>query len=160
MQERLRAIIRQEVKEARDRMAQRASGVMASDPRGTAQAVRHSIYRDVLGGQINIFNGKGGGGGSSYTKPRKLDSSPNQRGGNRRPRSAKTERMESYGGTQRGMVLRWLNDGVNDRKIQTSRNGNRGSISARNWFGSAGDAEMNAAAERIMRAIDEEIALF
>ncbi len=155
MEKKLRKIVRDEIAAARAGMVNRARNALGNDPRGAAQSVRSSVYKSLLGGQVNILGGRGGGSSSSYSPARTLREG--QRGGNRRPRSAKTERMDSYGGTQRGMVLRWLNDGVNDRKIQTSRNGNRGSITARNWFGPAGDAEMNAAAERIARVIEEEL---
>lgn len=153
MEKRLRRIIREEIASARAAMVGRASNALGSDPRGAAQSVRSSVYKSLLGGQINIFDGKRGGGGSSYSPPRTLR--VGQRGGNRRPRSARTEQVDGYGPGQRGFILRFVNSGVPSQR--STRYGNRGSIGARNWFRAAGDAELNAAAERIARVIEEEI---
>lgn len=152
MEKKLRKIVREEIASARAAMVGRASNALGSDPRGAAQSVRSSVYKSLLGGQINIFDGKRGGGGSSYAPARTLR--VGQRGGNRRPRSARTEQVDGYGPGQRGFILRFVNSGVSSR---STRYGNRGSIGARNWFRAAGDAELNAAAERIARVIEEEI---
>lgn len=153
MEKKLRKIVRDEIAAARAGMVNRARNALGNDPRGAAQSVRSSVYKSLLGGQLNIFEGRGGGGSSSsYSPARTLREG--QRGGNRRPRSARTEQVDGYGPGQRGFILRFVNSGTSERQ---TRYGNRGSIAARNWFRTAGDAELNAAAERIARVIEEEL---
>lgn len=152
MEMKLRKIVRDEIAAARAGMVNRARNALGNDPRGAAQSVRSSVYKSLLGGQVNILEGRGGGSSSSYSPPRTLREG--QRGGNRRPRSARTEQVDGYGPGQRGFILRFVNSGTSERK---TRYGNRGSIAARNWFRTAGDAELNAAAERIARVIEEEL---
>ena len=85
---------------------------MASDPREAYKAVRRSVYKSVLGGQVNILNPKGGASssGSSFVKARKLDNHPHQRGGNRRKRTARTDQVDGYvartGGLSSGLSIR------------------------------------------------------
>lgn len=152
MEKKLRKIVRDEIAAARAGMVNRARNALGNDPRGAAQSVRSSVYKSLLGGQVNILEGRGGGSSSSYSPPRTLREG--QRGGNRRPRSARTEQVDGYGPQQRGFILRFVNSGTSERQ---TRYGNRGSIAARNWFRTAGDAELNAAAERIARVIEEEL---
>jgi hypothetical protein len=154
MEKKLRQIVRDEIAAARAGMVNRARNALGSDPRGAAQSVRSSVYKSLLGGQVNILEGRGGGGSSSYSPARTLREG--QRGGNRRPRSARTEQVDGYGPGQRGFILRFVNSGTSERQ---TRYGNRGSIAARNWFRTAGDAELNAAAERIARVIEEELSM-
>ena len=74
------------------------------DPRESLRAIRNSVYEKVLGGQINIKKSKSEhGGGNSYTPPRKL--TPGQRGGNRRPRSERTEQINRRSPLVRGWIL-------------------------------------------------------
>lgn len=154
MEKKLRQIVRDEIAAARAGMVNRARNALGNDPRGAAQSVRSSVYKSLLGGQVNILEGRGGGSSSSYSPPRTLREG--QRGGNRRPRSARTEQVDGYGPGQRGFILRFVNSGTSERQ---TRYGNRGSIAARNWFRTAGDAELNAAAERIARVIEEELTM-
>ena len=80
--------------------------------------------------------------------------------------------MMSYQGSERGFILRWLNDGMtktNPRVIQFTENerrkvdkwnkhpntGNRGAIGARNWFGSASQREIENAAANLDKMIDD-----
>lgn len=154
MEKKLRKIVRDEIAAARAGMVGRARNALGNDPRGAAQSVRSSVYKSLLGGQVNILEGRGGGSSSSYSPARTLREG--QRGGNRRPRSARTEQVDGYGPGQRGFILRFVNSGTSERQ---TRYGNRGSIAARNWFRTAGDAELNAAAERIARVIEEELSI-
>ena len=154
MEKKLRKIVRDEIAAARAGMVNRARNALGNDPRGAAQSVRSSVYKSLLGGQVNILEGRGGGSSSSYSPARTLREG--QRGGNRRPRSARTEQVDGYGPGQRGFILRFVNSGTSERQ---TRYGNRGSIAARNWFRTAGDAELNAAAERIARVIEEELSI-
>jgi hypothetical protein len=80
----------------------------------------------------------------------------------------------SYEGISRGFVLRFLNDGTGVRAIHSmggnalrsgsvsilatkSLGGNRGSISARNWFGGASHKELEAVAGEMQSLIDKII---
>ena len=151
----MRKLISQEVSKARAAVAQAASGALKNDPREAWKAVRRSVYKSILGGQVNILNQKGAASGSNGYRPaRKLDSNPHQRGGNRRKRSAETDRIDGYVGKDRGFILRFVHSGTAERQ---TRYGRRGSITARNWFPNIGQRELEAAAERLAVAIDREL---
>ena len=153
----IRKLITQEIAKARAAISQSAKGAMASDPRQAYKAVRRSVYKSILGGQVNIFNPRGGASssGSSFAKARKLDNHPHQRGGNRRKRSARTDQVDGYVGKDRGFILRFVNSGIS--KPRQTRYGNRGSIAARNWLPTSGQRELEAAAERLSALIDKEL---
>ena len=153
----IRKLITQEIAKARAAISQSAKGAMASDPRQAYKAVRRSVYKSILGGQVNIFNPRGGASssGSSFAKARKLDNHPHQRGGNRRKRSARTDQVDGYVGKDRGFILRFVNSGIS--KPRQTRYGNRGVIPARNWLPTSGQRELEAAAERLSAIIDKEL---
>ena len=165
----LQKLIRKVIKEARDETVKRirfANG----DPRGTAHSVRRTVYKKILGANINIYDGrKSGGGSNNYEPPRH----PSRRGGNRMKRSGRTEAMMHYPPHQRGMILRWVNDGTNDRYVG-GRNGRtdadrerfiqnhegrgfRGSISSRNFFRGAAEPTLVKAVDSLSRLIDSEL---
>ena len=153
----IRKLITHEIAKARAAISQSAKGAMASDPRQAYKAVRRSVYKSILGGQVNIFNPRGGASssGSSFAKARKLDNHPHQRGGNRRKRSARTDQVDGYVGKDRGFILRFVNSGIS--KPRQTRYGNRGVIPARNWLPTSGQRELEAAAERLSALIDKEL---
>ena len=153
----IRKLITQEIAKARAAISQSAKGAMASDPRQAYKAVRRSVYKSILGGQVNIFNPRGGASssGSSFAKARKLDNLPHQRGGNRRKRSARTDQVDGYVGKDRGFILRFVNSGIS--KPRQTRYGNRGVIPARNWLATSGQKDLEAAAERLSALIDKEL---
>ena len=153
----IRKLITQEIAKARAAISQSAKGAMASDPRQAYKAVRRSVYKSILGGQVNIFNPRGGASssGSSFVKARKLDNHPHQRGGNRRKRSARTDQVDGYVGKDRGFILRFVNSGIS--KPRQTRYGNRGVIAARNWLATSGQKDLEAAAERLSALIDKEL---
>ena len=153
----IRKLITQEIAKARAAISQSAKGEMASDPRQAYKAVRRSVYKSILGGQVNIFNPRGGASssGSSFVKARKLDNHPHQRGGNRRKRSARTDQVDGYVGKDRGFILRFVNSGIS--KPRQTRYGNRGVIAARNWLATSGQRELETAAERLSALIDKEL---
>ena len=153
----IRKLITQEIVKARAAISQSAKGAMASDSRQAYKAVRRSVYKSILGGQVNIFNPRGGASssGSSFVKARKLDNHPHQRGGNRRKRSARTDQVDGYVGKDRGFILRFVNSGIS--KPRQTRYGNRGVIHARNWLATSGQKELEAAAERLSALIDKEL---
>lgn len=183
MEKRIKKIIRKALEAARKRMGEEFIKVMDTDPRKAYKAVRKTVYRRILGGNINILNSKRRGSASNYEPTRTLKSG--QRGGNRRPRSERTMRMEGYEGEDRGFILRFLNAGAKAgggrRQLRsftkdphrarvnrgsrggdlsrygnlgTVNTGNRGSIKAMNIFGRASDLALNQIA---MRAIEEEV---
>jgi hypothetical protein len=176
----MRKVIQQHIREAlfearRDVMA---SSPMESDPRGAIKSIRTSVYEKVLGGNINILNGTKAHGSNNYEPPRKGSSG---RGGNRRPRSQRTQEIMSYAPLDRGFILRFVNSGTKTRVIgfrntikgnrsryesltsriyrgDKSRTGNRGSIAARNWFMSSAESAMANAAANIAEMIEIEAA--
>jgi len=178
----MRKVIQQHIREA---LFEARRDVMNSmefdngDPRGARRAIRTSVYEKVLGGQINILNGSKAHGSNSYEPPRKL--TPGQRGGNRRPRSQRTQEVMGYAPLDRGFILRFVNSGTKTRVIgfrntgkanrtryenrvyrinrgDKSRTGNRGSIAARNWFMSSAESAMANAAANIAEMIAIEAA--
>ena len=160
MEQRITKIIREAIKAARSMVTADAKGATGSDPRHAYKAVRSMVYKRILGGNISILQKrKAGSGKSGYEPPRTLR--PGQRGGNRVPRSARTQQVMDYEGSDRGFILRFLNSGTGQRTAGTRNgrlHGNRGSIAARNWFPSSGQRAMNAAAQYIIDEIDRLIA--
>lgn len=117
--------------------------------------VRKAVYKNVLGGNLNIISGGKSAGKRAPLPPesqRKKD-----RGGNRIPRSRRTEDLLTYAGPDRSFILRFLNDGTTTR---TSRYGNRGAIAARNWFGPAATQALKQSAqmfdELITKLVEQE----
>ena len=175
-EKRLRGVIRKVLGEARANLSKDAtSGLdMKSDPRKAYKAVRYAVYKRLLGGQVNILQSRKAGAMSLYEPPRKGTSDPKGRGGNRVARTKRTEDIMSYKGKDRGFILRFLNQGTGDRAIHQMGNralrtggvsilatkslgGNRGSISARNWFGGASQKELENVAGRLQEIIDKVI---
>ena len=150
-QKALQKLIRQVIKEARDQVVN-STHFDNGDPRGAAHSIRRTVYKKILGANINIYNSRKAGRPTSYEPPRKLREG--QRGGNRLPRSRDTQRMMHYGPSDRGMVLRWVNSGTSGR---TTKYGNRGAIAARNWFEPRGQAALQKAADNLANLIDTEL---
>ena len=93
---RIRKIVREELKDATKRLREDARYELPNDPRKAYRAVRASIYRKILGGNVSILNPRRAGQRYQLIKPRKLDQNPFQRGGNRVPRSPRTESVDIY----------------------------------------------------------------
>ena len=151
---RIRKIIREELKDAAKRLREDFKLDLTDDPRKTYRGVKYGVYQQILGGNLSILNPRRAGVRTEYRRPRKLDEYPWQRGGNRRKRSADTERVDSYFGKDRAFILRFLSSGTKERK---TRYGKRGSIAARNWFQNYGPAEMRLVAENLAEIIDDEL---
>ena len=171
--------IREELWKARKEMINSAN-FANGDPRQSLRAIRNSVYDKILGGQINIKKAKSEhAGGNSYTPPRKL--TPGQRGGNRRPRSERTEQINRGSPLDRQWILNILNKGTKTRVIgfrntvkgnrdryntrvtrisrgERAYTGNRGSIAARNWFRPAGERALQMAMQQISKMIEIEAA--
>lgn len=142
----IRAMVRKVLKEAREEIIQSVH-FANGDPRRSLLAIRRITYKRILGGNINIYNRRKASGGDAHGNTSSLPS------GNRQ-RSANTQRILDYGPLDRGFILRFVNQGTVTR---TTAYGNRGSIAARNFFGSAGTAKVSEAADRLARLIDEEL---
>ena len=175
-EKRLRDVIRKILGEARANLrADAASGLdMESDPRKAYKAVRFAVYKKIFGGQVNILSPRKAGAMNLYEPPRKGTKDPYGRGGNRMKRSARTTDMMSYQGSDRWMVLQWLNNGTRDRYSGSGRNGKtlsqynafvertggrgkRGHITARNWFGPRSYQELQTVAGEMEALIDKII---
>ena len=152
---RIRKIIREELKDTAKRLREDARYEMKEDPRKAYRAVKSTVYRKILGGNVSILNPKKAGARYQLIKERKLDRNPHQRGGNRRPRSARTEQIDSYFGKDRAWILRIISGGTVTRQ---TRFGNRGSIAARNWFPNMAPHEIELAAGNLAEVIEEELA--
>ena len=146
----LQAIIRRAIGEARKNVIKDARDVLENDPRHAYKAVRNSVYKQILGGQINILSSRHRGAATKWVKP-KMDRPANARGGNRRRRSSETMRIDSYEGIDRGFILRFQNQGTVERE---TRYGSRGSLRARHWFGISSAFQMDAAASRVAEEIE------
>lgn len=176
IQEMFRKIIREELLEARAQLMSQVP--LQSDPRNAKKSIRTSVYKKILGGQINILHNKKAHYITSYTPPRTLI--PGQRGGNRRKRSARTRQIQQYGSLDRGFILRFINSGTRTR-VAAFRNTvganqdvynrtvariaagdkahtyNRGNIASRNWFSGAAERELGIIAQRISDVIRDEL---
>lgn len=179
-EKRLRSAIRKVLGEVRANMQGSAESSlgMKSDPRKAYKAVRYAVYKRILGGQVNILDPRRVQK-APYNPPRKLQ--PKQRGGNRMPRSERTQDLLDYYGASRAFVLRFLNAGTEPRynaapddKGAARRNGRteaerfkfiaahegrryRGAIAPRNWFGPRSHRELQNAAYRIQEIVDRII---
>ena len=171
MEEMLQRIVKVVINEARKELADDAKrGLqMKDDPRQASKAVRSLIYRKILGGNLNILRKKKAGAPHEIPSP----SPKTGRGGNRRKRGEKSTALQSYWGADRGFVLRFLNDGTRKRSIRNfainekrkvdkwnknPNTGNRGSITARNWFGSASYQALMKAAENLTTMVEHLLA--
>ena len=151
---RIRKIIREELKDTAKRLREDARYEMNEDPRKAYRGVKSTVYKKILGGNVSILNPKKAGQRYQLIKDRKLDRNPYQRGGNRRPRSARTEQVDSYFGRDRAFILRFVSSGTSER---STKYGNRGSITARNWFQNMAPHEIELAAGNLAEVIDEEL---
>lgn len=181
----MRKVIQQHIREAlfEARRQVMSSSPLQNDPRGAIRSVRTSVYKEVLGGNINILTGErqkaGAHGTNSYTPQRTL--TPGQRGGNRRKRSERTKQIQGYAPLDRGFILRWVNSGTKTRVIgfrntqkgnrtryenrvyrinrgDKANTGNRGAIAPRNWFERAAESALGTALASITEMIEIEAA--
>jgi hypothetical protein len=173
LRKKLQDAIRQDVWKARQTVVRNMDRVFKNgDPAQARRSIRHIIYEEILGANLNIYNMRRG---TANWRVRQVDrkgtSDPKGRGGNRRKRNFVTIRMHGYEGKARGMILRWLNNGVNDRAIKFKErmsrkadkwnthpnSGNRGSIAARNFFEPLASAALNVVSQHLAQIIEEEI---
>ena len=177
MEKKVQGLIRKVLSAVKKNLGQAAKEKMKSDPRQAYKAIRTAVYKRILGGNVNILNKRRASiSGGGYTPTRTLKSG--QRGGNRRARSERSYKLESYEGSDRGFVLRFLNAGTEERAInflpdsrreqvhrgsqggnikkygKTINTGRRGRITPRNWFGNKSQKEMETAAQNLSNFID------
>lgn len=113
---------------------------LTNDPRQTYKAVKSVNYRRLLGGNVSILDPKKVDQSSTWKPARKLRKG--QWGGNRREQSARTKQLNSYKGTSRAFIMRFLEFGTPDREGVKPY---RASISARNYFSQTAPTEMRKA---------------
>lgn len=159
MEKKVQGLIRKVLLEARKTISNAARSDIKNDPRQAYKAVKSAVYRRILGGNVSILNRrKAGRRGAVPPVVHKLEtavnSKGNHRGGNRMPRSRRTEDMLAYQGADRGFILRFLNAGTEGRE---SRIGNRGAIAPRNFFANNSRQAMEKAAEQLDGLIEELI---
>ena len=173
MEQYMRTAVSYVLEQARKDVTNDISGKLKSDPRQAARAVRSSLYKRILGGQVNILRKKRAGSPGSVP--------PTTRG-----RLAETERYMGYQGSDRGFILRFLNAGTEERvtkhmnehpirrgnisdrpemywkakgkPFKTSTIGSRGAIAGRNFFGPASTSAMNEAAVLLTKEFERIIA--
>jgi hypothetical protein len=159
MEKKVQGLIRKVLMEVRKHVGDAAKASMKSDPRQAYKAVKTAVYRQILGGSVSILDKrKAGTKFSAYEPPRKLREG--QRGGNRVPRSERTNDVMKYAGSDRAFVLRFINQGTQSRTAGTRGGrlgGNRGRIAPRNFFGNRSHLEMEKAAENLTKLIDNLI---
>ena len=129
---------------------------MKSDPRKAYQAVKMMVYKKIIGGNLNIFAPRKAGESKYADFHTKSRMTPGQRGGNRRKRSENTIRMDTYMGKDRGFILRWMQRGTADRRIQTSKQGatgNRGRLKANLDFPGITERHLQTALDELTAAL-------
>ena len=147
------------------------------DPRQSRRAVRTAVYKKILGGNINILDGRNARHGNNYEPPRKVyPGMKGHRGGNRLPRGQRTQDILTYAPQSRGFILRFVNSGTNPRYAagrngRWDRNGNnktffalqeqgdfyRGAIAPRNFFKGAAERALVKACDTLANLIDTEL---
>ena len=156
-QKALQQLIHQVILEAR---AQVVSSIpfQDGDPHQSRRAVRSTVYKKILGGNINILNSRKAHGTQAYQYQRTLREG--QRGGNRVKPTIRIIQMQTYAPQDRGFILRFNNDGTNTRQAGTRGghlSGNRGSITAKHFFRGYGERALERAAEHLGTLIDTEL---
>jgi len=176
-QKALQKLVREVVLEAR-RAVVNSINFDNGDPRNTRQSVRTTVYRKILGGNINILNSKKTHGKNSYRTQK--TSRGKKRGGNRMARSTRTQQILDYSPFDREFIMRFVDSGTKQRFVGfrnamssnhnrylqakdrwdagENRTGNRGAIAARGFFARYGERAMEMAAERLAVLIETELA--
>ena len=159
IEKKVQGLIRKVLLTARKEISDAASGKIKNDPRKAYKAVKSAVYRRILGGNISILNKRKAGTRGPvppvyHALEHRTNSKGNHRGGNRMPRSRRTEDLMTYQGSDRGFILRFLNAGTEGRE---SRVGNRGNIAARSFFGTSSQQAMEKAAEQLDLLIQDLI---
>ena len=148
-----RKVIRKALSEARSKTSKDLKDYLENDPRDAYKAVRHVVYKRIFGGNVNILKKRRAGARYELIRPKKLKQG--QRGGNRRPRvNDDRNRLETYYGSDRGFILRFLSSGT---KPRMTRYGNRGLIPSKDIFGHSATWHVEQAVKDIADNINEYI---
>lgn len=165
MEQYMKTAISYVLEQARKDVVSAAASAMGSDPRHAAKAVRRTLYKQILGGQINIL------------KKKRADRGGAAPGGNR-GRLRRTEQLMSYQGSDRGFILRFINAGTVERiaknmnghpikrtsvderfgnrdRYKTRKIGSRGAITGKNFFGPAAQAAIQEASQLLQVEFDK-----
>ena len=164
MEQYMRTAVAYVLEQARKDVVSAAAESLQTDPRKAVRAVRRSLYKKILGGQLNILRKKRAGAPGNVP--------PSTRG-----RLAETERYMSYFGSDRGFILRFVNAGTKDRTaihmnghriLRTEKRkghnyisgkiGGRGSIPGTNFFGPAAQQALQEATVLLGREFDRIVA--
>ena len=153
MEKKVRNIIRQLMKSAQGALMRSAQHYSTKE---AYRAVRKAVYKKILGGNLNILQGNRRSGRRAPLPPESPRKRSHAIGGNRMPRSRRTEDLLTYAGEDRGFILRFINSGTPGR----STNGIRyvGQITGNNWFGPLAQRELEYAAEQFDKLLDSLIA--
>ena len=111
MEQYMRTAVSYVLQQARKDVVSDIAGELESDPRHAATAVRRVLYRQVLGGNLNILRKKRAGSRGNVPS-------------STRGRLERTEQLMGYQGSDRGFILRFVNAGTKER-VATHMNGNR-----------------------------------
>ena len=177
VQKMLREFVRQSILEARRAVAN-SIHFANGDPKNTRQAINMSVYRKVLGGNINILDSrKKSGGRNAYQAPKP----PKRfgRGGNRMARSPRTQQILNYPPFEREFIMRFVDSGTKQRFVGfrnamssnrnryaavkarwdagENRTGNRGAIASRGFFARYGERALEMAADKLAQLIESEL---
>lgn len=110
----LQKVIDQALVAVRKGLVSDAASVIESDPRHAQRAVRRSVYKRILGGQVNILKKRRAG---------KMGELPDADARQYwRRRSYRTGELNRYQGSDRGFILRFLNKGTAARVSPTMDN--------------------------------------
>ena len=163
MEQYIRTAIAYVMEQARRDVVSAAKDAMESDPRGAAKAIRRTLYKQVLGANLNILNKKRAGAAGSAP-------------GGSRGRLQRTEQIMSYRGSDRGFILRFINAGTKER-VTTHMNGHailrservrwhtytsgkiggRGAVLAMDFFGKNAQAAIEEATVALAKEFDRII---
>lgn len=168
---RLRLVIRSLLWEARKQVVSDIKGKYGGEHESW-RSVRNIVYTEVLGGDLNLLNLKRGTAGWKIPqKERKGTSDPFGRGGNRRRRTLSTAKREGYEGKARAFILRFQNQGTDDRHIKFRSNsrrhvdkwnqhpntGYRGRLTGQNFFVNSANRALREMAKKLGPLIDQEL---
>ncbi|MBR6604591.1 MAG: hypothetical protein IKK92_01760 [Prevotella sp.] len=159
MEKKVQGLIRKVLLVARRQVSGDIKGVIKSDPRQAYKAVKSAVYKRILGGNISLLSKRTSGKRGPvppvvHQLETRVNSKGNHRGGNRMPRSRRTEDLLTYQGADRGFILRFLNAGTDTRE---SGIGFRGAIAPRNFFADSSQQAMENAAAQLDTLLDELI---
>jgi len=104
------------LREARNEASEDIQQYMFDNARDAHKAVHRSVYRKMIGGSMNILTQR-----RSLRKGNWVPAISNRYGnveGPNRKRTKRTLAFYGYNGIDRGMILRWNNDGTKNRFVK------------------------------------------